>query len=82
MSIGTWRVRRMPRLLRIGVVAASLLATGCSTTESFTENDRRTNVEVECRARADMSARPRQPTAALPNSVYRQCMQERGYPNP
>jgi hypothetical protein len=65
---------------RAGLLAAIVVA-GCSTTEPFTEGDRRTNVEVECRARADQ-VRPRPPTANLQNSIYRQCMQERGYPNP
>jgi hypothetical protein len=82
MSIGTWRARRLPWFFLISAVAASLVGTGCSTTEPFSEDDRRTNVEVECRGRAELSARPRQPTAAIPNAVYRQCMQERGYPNP
>ena len=82
MRIGAWRTWRMPWLVSVGWVAASLLMAGCSTTDTFNEADRRTNVEIECRARAEMSARPRQPTSAIPNAVYRQCMQERGYPNP
>jgi hypothetical protein len=81
MGSGNRRTGRGPRLLQASALALSIFVAGCSSTEPFTEEDRRTNVEVECRARAEQGGRPRQPTANLQNSIYRQCMQERGYPN-
>jgi hypothetical protein len=80
MGSGERGTRRGPRCLQAGALVLSILVAGCSSTEPFNEEDRRTNVEVECRARAGQ-ARPRQPTAILQNSIYRQCMQERGYPS-